>query len=368
MKLIHCADLHLDSKMNRYLTGEKSKERNAELLHTFCRMVRYAQTHQVRAILIAGDLFDTGNVSATTKQIILSEIYEQSQMDFYYLKGNHDKTTFLLEEEEIPENLHLFGEQWTSYVANPEGQGNIVITGVELNSENSSAIGQCLQLNPEQFHIVMLHGQEMQYQGKDDGERISLPALRDKGIDYLALGHIHSYKEGRLDYRGVYCYPGCLEGRGFDECGEHGFVFLDIDEQSLTCRREWIPFAKRNLYEVEIDISWCMTSAEMIRAVEKTLLVGNYGEECLLKLILTGEVSVEGEKNLTYLQQYFQQKYYFVKMEDQTKSKVEFSSYQFDESLKGEFVRSVLDDVELDEDEKARIIRYGICALAGEEL
>ena len=48
MKLIHCADLHLDSKMNRYLTTEQAKERNAELLHTFRRMVSYAKMHQVR--------------------------------------------------------------------------------------------------------------------------------------------------------------------------------------------------------------------------------------------------------------------------------------------------------------------------------
>lgn len=368
MKLIHCADLHLDSKMNRYFTAEKSKERNAELLHTFRRMVRYAKMQQVRGILIAGDLFDTGKVSATTKQVILSEIQEHQQIDFYYLKGNHDKTTFLLDAEEIPENLKLFDDQWISYVANPEGQGNVVITGVELNAENNHSIYSSLKLNPEQFHIVMLHGQEIQHKGKEDGELISLPALRDKGIDYLALGHIHSYKEGRLDYRGVYCYSGCLEGRGFDECGEHGFVLLDINEYTLTYTREFVPFAKRNLYEVEIDISFCMTSAEIVRVIEKMLALGKYGEECIMKLILTGEISVECEKNLTYIQQYSQQKYYFIKVEDQTRSKIDYQEYQFDESLKGEFVRAVFADERLDEEEKARIIRYGICALAGEDL
>lgn len=366
MKLIHCADLHLDSKMNRYLTAEQSKERNAELLHTFRRMVHYAKINQVRGILIAGDLFDTEKVSATTKQVILNEIFGNKQIDFYYLRGNHDRTSFLLEE--VPENLHLFGNQWTSYVVNSEGLGNVVVTGVELSRENNGYVYQNLKLHPEQFHIVMLHGQEVAHQGKEDGETISIPALRNKGIDYLALGHIHSYKEAKLDYQGAYCYAGCLEGRGFDECGEHGFVLVDIDEQTLTCTREFIPFAKRNLYEVEIDISLCETSSQIMQVVENALQVEQYGEECLLKLILTGEVSVECEKNLNYIQQYFQQKYYFVKVEDQTKCKVNYQAYQFDESLKGEFVRMVLSDESLDEDEKARIIRYGICALAGEEL
>ena len=57
-----------------------------------------------------------------------------------------------------------------------------------------------------------------------------------KNIDYLALGHIHKYKQAELDQRGVYCYSGCLEGRGFDECGEKGFVLLDIDEESLKLK------------------------------------------------------------------------------------------------------------------------------------
>ncbi len=366
MKLIHCADLHLDSKMNRYLTPEKSKERNTELLYTFRRMIQYAKVQQVNGILIAGDLFDTGKVSATTKQVILSAIREQGQMDFYYLKGNHDKTTFLIDTDEIPENLKLFHNTWTSYRASTKE--SIVITGVELTQENSGSIYGSLRLNPEQFNIVMLHGQEALHKGKEDGELIRLPSLRDKGIDYLALGHIHSHKEERLDYRGIYCYPGCLEGRGFDECGEHGFILLDIDEQKLTYTREFIPFAKRNLYEVEIDISSCMNSADIIQSVEDLLAAGEYSEECLLKLILIGEISVECEKNVPYIQQYFQQKYYFAKVEDQTKSKVDNQMYRFDESLKGEFVRTVLADTSLSEDEMARIIRYGICALAGEEL
>ena len=39
MKLIHCADLHLDSKMNANLDKDHAKERKGELLHTFEKMV-----------------------------------------------------------------------------------------------------------------------------------------------------------------------------------------------------------------------------------------------------------------------------------------------------------------------------------------
>ena len=39
MKLIHCADLHLDAKMTALLDPEQAKERRAEMLQTFRRIV-----------------------------------------------------------------------------------------------------------------------------------------------------------------------------------------------------------------------------------------------------------------------------------------------------------------------------------------
>ena len=38
MKIIHCADIHLDSKMSANMTKEKARERKTELLTTFQNM------------------------------------------------------------------------------------------------------------------------------------------------------------------------------------------------------------------------------------------------------------------------------------------------------------------------------------------
>ena len=52
MKIIHCADLHLDSKMESNLDREAAGMRRDELLDTFERMVAYAAEQNVRVILI----------------------------------------------------------------------------------------------------------------------------------------------------------------------------------------------------------------------------------------------------------------------------------------------------------------------------
>ena len=73
MKIIHCADIHLDSKMSANLTKEKARERKTELLTTFQNMVAYGAEQGVAAIIIAGN--DTFEESACgSKNKSLSEI------------------------------------------------------------------------------------------------------------------------------------------------------------------------------------------------------------------------------------------------------------------------------------------------------
>lgn len=365
MKLIHCADLHLDSKMNANLDKESAKERKGEILHTFERMVMYAAQNQVSAILIAGDMFDTKNISATTRNTVLHNIIGHPKITFYYLKGNHDNDNFLSGLEEIPKNLKMFGSQWTTY---EEAEGKVSISGIELSDENTESAYLSLVLDSEKFNIVMLHGQEAKSAVRDKAEIIHLKALRNKGIDYLALGHVHMYKKEKLDARGTYCYAGCLEGRGFDECGDHGFVVLDIDEDTGTYTHEFILFAQRKLFTVEVDVTDCQTTAEMVSKAVQDLQNAGCDEEGMVKIVLKGTLDVECEKDIAYFQSRFRQRFYYVKVYDETRLKIEAGDYMLDESLKGEFVRQIMADDSISEEDKKIIIRYGLQAIAGEEV
>lgn len=355
MKFIHCADLHLDSKMSANLDKDKAKIRKTEILHTFERMVEYAAEQDVFGILIAGDMFDTKNITATTKNAVLYQINSHPDITFFYLNGNHDNDNFLSNLDVIPENLKMFGDNWTSHEF-----GKIAITGIDLSTENTSLAHASLMLDSDKFNIVMMHGQ--------DGELINLRALKNKNIDYLALGHIHAYKQEQLDARATYCYPGCLEGRGFDEIGEHGFVLLDVNEEDGTYSHEFVPFAKRELYAVSVDVTDCQTSSEMIEKVVIALEQAGCDETSLVKIILTGTLDVACEKDVDYILARFQSQYYFVKIYDETTLKIDAEDYMLDESLKGEYVRMIMQDSTLSEEDKAIIIRYGLQVIAGEEV
>lgn len=357
MKLIHCADLHLDSRMETNLTVEQAKERKAELLNTFERLVDYAAKNAVEVVIIAGDMFDTAYVATSTKNRVLNAVRRHSEIDFLYLSGNHDESNFIANLDEVPANLKIFGDRWTTY-----SYPAVEITGMVTNANNAKDMYRTLALRPEKLNIVVLHGQITE-SATDKGENLSLKLLQNHAIDYLALGHIHSFTAGVLDQRGQYCYAGCLEGRGFDECGEKGFVLLEITDGKM--RTEFVPFATRQLIELPFDVTeytdWFAVETAVLKQVQKL------PSKNLLKVVLTGKYPVQMEKHTLVLEQKLRQQFYFAKVKDETTLAVNSQEFLHDVSLRGEFVRQVMAS-ELSETEKSQTIEIGLRALAGEDL
>ena len=360
MKLIHCADLHLDSKLAANLDRDKATLRRQELLDTFSKMVDYAADHGVDAILIAGDMFDKQHIRKQATARVTEEITTHPDIDFLYIQGNHDRSDFFqdLDPDLVP-NLKLFNDsEWTGY-----RYDDVVITGREIMPDNAKTFTMNLVLDQADVNIVMLHGQESDYEGKDKTEIIPLNELRGKYIDYLALGHIHTYKKAKLDDRGEYCYSGCLEGRGFDECGEKGFVLLTVTDKKVES--EFIPFAKRKLHEVEVVVEPEETMPQILDAVEEAL--SDIPGDDMVKVILTGYVNMDGEADTDRIIKKFVDRFFFIKVYDRTKIRIDYDSFLSDRSLKGEFVR-IMQQADLPEDKKARIVEIGMKALMEEEI
>ncbi len=355
MKIIHCADLHLDSRMESVLPAEKAKERRMELLHTFIRMIEQAAENEVEAVLICGDLFDGAAVSSRAGNCVRDVISQHPQIMFYYLQGNHDSENFFDDAARLPDNLRTFGSDWTCYE-----QGDLVITGVRLSGEHPEYMMRELSLDKNRINIVMLHGMITEYGAKNQTEEIPLRELREKNIDYLALGHLHSYRLEQLDERGMWCYCGCLEGRGFDECGRKGYVELEISKGTVV--PTFVPFAGREIHEIPVDITGLMTQEEIQKRVR--LSVQEYPSKDLVKICLKGEMDPEAETDAVWIQKRLKEDFYFLKVKDETTLGIRPEDYQYDVSLKGEFVRLVLAS-DMTEKEKQEVLRRGIRALTG---
>lgn len=346
------ADVHLESKMDNGLAEWQAGERRAEIAATFERALEYARREGVRAVIIAGDLFDMRRVSKKALNFVSGLVAKFSEITFFCIGGNHDAG--FAAGVAMPGNFRTFDCEW-SYVS----LDGVCFAGITPGKDIRADFADKLLLDERNFNIVIMHG-KIATSGWPDNS-VNLRALEGKGIDYLALGDSHSYKEYELGENGFAVYPGCLEGRGYDEPGEKGFVMLDTEAHTRT----FIPFAYRTVYEVPADITGA-TDYNALTAVLDRASAG-LDKKDIVKFLLIGTKTPETKIDLTALNKYVESRFFAGKVKDFSTLEINPREYENDISLKGEFVRLVLSS-DLQEEEKNDAVFVGIKALRGEEL
>ena len=355
IKMIHCGDLHLDSSMETHMTEAQASTRNTEIINSFLRLTEYAAKNDVQAVIIAGDMFDGARVKSRTVDEILDAIRRTPGVDYLYLAGNHDGATYAFADQELPANLKTFGKDWTTY----EYDG-VAVSGIEICEANAHSLYSQIPHKDGAVNIITLHGQVGTVSGVD---QINIPELKNKGIDYLALGHIHSYMEQSLDDHGIYCYAGCLEGRGFDECGPKGFVLLSVDSGRM--KHEFVPFSCRQLHRISVDITGLTKNSEIGQKMKEA--AQDIPSDDMVEFLLSGEADPTANLALSYLKDLVKRNFFFVKVKNETHMAINPEDYRNDISLKGAFIRLVLAS-DASEEDKAAMIRTGMQALMGEEI
>ncbi len=362
VRLIHTADLHLDSAFSSRFSKEEAEERRRNLLIAWNKLLQYGIERKVQAILISGDLFDSPVVSRSTMEIFLSSIRKNPEISFFYLRGNHDtKNTFRFRDD-LPKNLFLFSKEGKKYRLKeklvllgqefygterrsefPEesyGTESLLelqeepeeLVEEELLSPSSSedAVQSIWNLKEEDCNILMLHGAlregglsrtASETKSASDTEisadspisfmeagpevqneqGISLKQLSRYPIHYLALGHIHKREEGKYGSL-YYIYPGCLQGRGFDEEGEKGFYYLEIEEETKEIKAEFVPLKEGEFRIIPLFLSEEDGTLDAEEKIRESLKKEGVDAKDSLRIILKGEKRAGEERNLRYLE------------------------------------------------------------------
>ena len=406
VKLIHTADLHLDSAFRSRFTKEEAENRRQKQLMAWKELLSFAVEKKVQGILIAGDLFDSPVVSHGTMDFFLSTIAEHPEISFFYLRGNHDTENTFRYQENLPKNLFLFSERGKKYRLNDR----LLLAGVEYGTKDISfgenegaiqgagqaaeqAVGQenlrgaetlskneteseeeskLLKLKEEDCNILLLHG--AMYQGIPKGdslqgeEGIFLKNLEKLPLSYIALGHIHKGGEGKLNNGALWAYPGCLQGRGFDEEGERGFLYLKVEEEKKEIRKEFIPIKQGEFRILEIELLEDEGTLACLKKIEEGMEKAGISKEDSLRIILKGKKGLEQERNLRYLQLQLQDSVFFLEIQDESELSWNREEAMKEKSLKGEFLRVLAAADNLSKEEQEEIIALGMGLLQGGEL
>ena len=406
VKLIHTADLHLDSAFRSRFTKEEAENRRQKQLMAWKELLSFAEEKKVQGILIAGDLFDSPVVSHGTMDFFLSTISEHPEISFFYLRGNHDTENTFCYQENLPKNLFLFSEKGKKYRLNDrlllagveygtkdisfgenegatQGAGQAAEQGVgQENAHGAEALSKSeseseeeskfLKLKEEDCNILLLHGALYQGSAKGDAvqgeEGIFLKNLEKLPLSYIALGHIHKGGEGRLNNGALWAYPGCLQGRGFDEEGERGFLYLKVEEEKKEIRKEFIPIKQGEFRILEIELLEDEGTLACLKKIEVEMEKAGIAKEDSLRIILKGKKGLEQERNLRYLQLQLQDSVFFLEIRDECELSWNREEAMKEKSLKGEFLRVLAAADNLSKEEQEEIIALGMGLLQGGEL
>lgn len=347
MKLIHTADLHLGARTETKLSPRRAEERRAELLATFADIAALAE-REGAAVLVAGDLFDTAAPSRRTLAGFLDTVRDHPTVRFLCLPGNHDGGQF--PEVALPENLFLFGKEWARVTL-----GDTDIYGIAPEGDIPY---DALTPDPARRNVVLLHG-AVREGGTPEPGAVVLSRLAGRGIDYLALGHYHSHRVGKLDSRGVFAYSGTPEGRGMDETGECGVLLIDTALSPVA--PVFLPTARRCIHAIPVD-----ASRGDLRTVTEAAVAGIPASD-LVRIELVGGLSPDAPRpDLARLAAAFENRFYYFEIKDRTTLAISPEDFLGSLNLKGEFVRQVMASP-LSDGEKTAILRAGLAALRGEE-
>lgn len=226
LKILHSADWHLDSPFASF-DGEpraflqQAQRRIPERLRALC-----AEEH-CDLVLLAGDIFD-GPYSRETAAL-LADALEDCGVPVFISPGNHDfygpESPWV--RENWPANVHIFSGR-LSYVDLPELDCRIY--GAGYGAMDCPGVLEGFRAEREFGHTVaVLHGDPTG--GRSPYCPITASQVRDSGLDYLALGHIH--QSGSFRAGDTLCgWPGCPMGRGWDEIGPKGAFLVSLDAQA----------------------------------------------------------------------------------------------------------------------------------------
>ncbi len=319
IKLLHCADLHLGSTFGG-VSGDTAQvlgQRHRELLS---RLLRLKEQENCQLMLLAGDLFDGQPSEALLRETV--RWLERMEIPVCIAPGNHDYVTGDSPYNRIPwpSNVHIFKRAAMESVSVPKL--DMRIWGAGFVSMDCPGLLEGFRAEGTQrYQVAVLHGDPTA--PRSPSCPVTRGQVRDSGLHYLALGHIH--KGGSFLAGSTLCaWPGCPMGRGFDETGAKGALVVTLTEGQPEVR--FFDLGLGRFEDIKVEVG--QDPLEDILAA----LPADTGED-IYRITLTGT----GEKpDLAYLQESLKENFLELILEDETVRPVELWENAGQDTLEGQ--------------------------------
>lgn len=244
LKFLHTADWHLGRGFSAFSVEDRKRLSRARL-EGIDRLLGVATQHSVHAILCAGDLFDTPDTDRCWWEPLV-EKFQKHNRPIVLLPGNHDP----LQTGSIYQCGHPFRKalpNWVHVVDRDDFELKLSPEAVLYATPCRSKAGQAdpTDLLPKRepgdtrIRIGLVHGNTVDINGHQNNFPISADAATKCGLDYLAIGDHHGFRQVPPLNGPPTVYPGTHEPLSFGdrEAGSVLVVCMTASRKAILSRQ-----------------------------------------------------------------------------------------------------------------------------------
>ncbi len=279
MRLLHLADLHLDSPMRGLSVHEGAPDTAASCTReAFEGAVRFALKERVELVVIAGDVYDGDWQDFSTGVFFARQLalLRDGGIPVVVISGNHDAASAITRRLTLPQGTTVLSAKRPETVAF-EGFGVAVhgqsFAAREVTNNLAASYPRAVD---GMLNVGLLHTSLAGHPDHDSYAACSAQDLERLDYDYWALGHIHI--RGRACDGPPAFYSGCIQGRSVRECGAHGGLLVEL-ERGEEPSVEPVDFDMLRWTVAEIDCTALKKLDDLLGRARSTLggLLGDAG-------------------------------------------------------------------------------------------
>lgn len=235
---VHAADLHLDSPFQGVTAQSEriAKKLRSATFEAFENIVKLCIDRRVDFLVVAGDVYDSEDRSLQAQLRFRDGLAQLAShgIQSFVAHGNHDPLDGWRATIDWPNGVHVFSERVETVSATRNGTPIAALTGVSYPRRQETRnlvplFAQVLQDHPHAdscFRIGVLHTNLGKNTEHEPYAPCELSDLTSTGIDYWALGHIHT--RDIIPGEPHVVYPGNPQGRSVRELNERGCVVVEV--------------------------------------------------------------------------------------------------------------------------------------------
>ncbi len=245
IRFIHSSDWQL-GMTRAFLSEEAGARFSQDRINAILTLGKLAQEHDANFIIVAGDVFESNQLSRQTLMRTLDAL-EALPVPIFLLPGNHDPldgASIFLTRDFQNAGDHIFVLHDMNPVAVPKLHG-VEVVGAPWRTKHPSSdlcndLVDTLDPATSVTRIAVAHGQVDQLSADPSRpEVIDLArveqAVQDKKFHYLALGDRHSVTD--IGSTGRIWYSGAPVATAFDEVDANKALLVEL-EMDGACRVE----------------------------------------------------------------------------------------------------------------------------------